>query len=268
MEELNEIGWNQVQEINTDFNQICFCLLDSNGRDHLLKVTLPAGYPNSSPSCRANLPSLFQGKWVIGQSKLVDLITQFQTTLETFQDIWKVLDDFDQHTVVIEPINPTRADLQRRISISKFGSLRIDLSPLNPFGMPVFSFMGSETTIRPLREQVASKIHQWDYNKTPRCNFEFLLGIEFPSPESSSTELDTNQQEPCSICYAYRLDDKIPDQVCDNTSCSKPFHTKCIFDWLQSIAPSHRASSSTSLVIWGSCPYCEQKMSIRNPGYT
>lgn len=34
----------------------------------------------------------------------------------------------------------------------------------------------------------------------------------------------------CGICYAYRLDGTIPDQVCDDPRCGQPFHQACLYE--------------------------------------
>ena len=34
----------------------------------------------------------------------------------------------------------------------------------------------------------------------------------------------------CGICYAYRLDAQIPDQVCEDSRCAQPFHQTCLYE--------------------------------------
>ena len=34
----------------------------------------------------------------------------------------------------------------------------------------------------------------------------------------------------CGICYAYRLDGQIPDQVCDDSRCEQSFHQACLYE--------------------------------------
>lgn len=34
----------------------------------------------------------------------------------------------------------------------------------------------------------------------------------------------------CGICYAYRLNDAIPDKACDDPRCSQPFHNTCLYE--------------------------------------
>ena len=34
----------------------------------------------------------------------------------------------------------------------------------------------------------------------------------------------------CGICYAYRLNDLIPDRACDDSRCGQPFHSLCLYE--------------------------------------
>lgn len=42
----------------------------------------------------------------------------------------------------------------------------------------------------------------------------------------------------CGICYAYRLNDLIPDKACDDSRCGQPFHSLCLYEVIiQAILP-------------------------------
>jgi len=34
----------------------------------------------------------------------------------------------------------------------------------------------------------------------------------------------------CGICYAYRFDDEVSDQSCDDLRCVQTFHTSCLVE--------------------------------------
>lgn len=51
----------------------------------------------------------------------------------------------------------------------------------------------------------------------------------------------------------------IPDRVCDNVKCRRPYHPKCLFVWLQGL-PTSRVSFDT---IFGQCPYCSDPISVK-----
>ena len=50
----------------------------------------------------------------------------------------------------------------------------------------------------------------------------------------------------------------LPDKVCDNLHCARPFHIACLHTWFKSL-PSTRQSFNT---IFGNCPYCSTNLSI------
>ena len=45
----------------------------------------------------------------------------------------------------------------------------------------------------------------------------------------------------CGICYAYRLDGKTPDKVCDNSRCGRFYHQACLYEVrIQDLEPHKR----------------------------
>eukprot|EP01027_Heterolobosea_sp_BB2_P011504 GEZU01016744.1.p1 GENE.GEZU01016744.1~~GEZU01016744.1.p1 ORF type:complete len:153 (+),score=10.88 GEZU01016744.1:140-598(+) len=143
----------------------------------------------------------------------------------------------------------------RRIGIGNHSSLQIELDPLCPRGVPECRFLGADSVVVPLRDKLNQNIlAQWDYTDTPRNNLQRVLGIEFPRPKEALKE-DFSVE--CGICYSYRLNNQIPDKVCDN--CCMPFHRVCLFEWLRSV-PSTRQSFDT---LFGNCPYCSASITVK-----
>ena len=73
----------------------------------------------------------------------------------------------------------------------------------------------------------------------------------------------------CGICYSIDggsgntdtdtdAEAHLPDQVCPNAHCGKMFHKHCLVEWLHAV-PSSRSSFGT---IFGSCPYCCDRLSV------
>jgi E3 ubiquitin-protein ligase FANCL len=135
-------------------------------------------------------------------------------------------------------------------------SLQVTVDANRPRATPVCSFMGADSITGPLREQFNKNLHKWNSKMTLRENLESLLGIKFPSPKTSQKEEFSVE---CGICYSYRLDNALPDRVCDNQKCGKPFHRTCLFEWLRAI-PSSRQSFDT---IFGECPYCSSPITCK-----
>ena len=55
----------------------------------------------------------------------------------------------------------------------------------------------------------------------------------------------------CGICYAYRLNDLIPDKACDDSRCGQPFHSLCLYEVI--ILESHFIidNNAYALILYG-----------------
>jgi E3 ubiquitin-protein ligase FANCL len=124
-----------------------------------------------------------------------------------------------------------------------------------------------------LHKQFNANLHQWDHTKLLRANLEAALELTFPSPSTAKKE---DYSADCCICYTYRLASSsstsndtisssgdaasaIPDRVCDNAKCRRPFHLTCLLEWLRGL-PDSRTSFGTT---FGACPYCSADISVK-----
>jgi E3 ubiquitin-protein ligase FANCL len=172
------------------------------------------------------------------------------------EDLWDILDDIDQNTWVLEPERPTYSTTTRRVALGNHCSLQITVDVNRPRSVPECRFLGADSVVMQLREQLNKNLHKWNSTLTVRNNLELILQISFPSPKTTKKE-DFSME--CAICYAYRLENDIPDRVCDNNKCSKAFHRVCLYEWLRAI-PTTRQSFDT---MFGACPYCSTPISVK-----
>lgn len=67
------------------------------GRDHILKVQLPAAYPEAAPLVTAQLPEQVKlPPWQPGSSGLQDLVRHHELAIASLQDLWACLEDLDR----------------------------------------------------------------------------------------------------------------------------------------------------------------------------
>lgn len=97
----------------------------------------------------------------------------------------------------------------------------------------------------------------------PRENLERVLEVTLPKLEKEDgADGDGNILE-CGICYAYRLDDIVPDIACDLAECSnfglKPNHRACLVEWLWALPDTRESVRSTN----GCCVYLEERISVQ-----
>uniref|UniRef100_A0A7M4F5D1 FA complementation group L n=1 Tax=Crocodylus porosus TaxID=8502 RepID=A0A7M4F5D1_CROPO len=225
--DIETLGWNKIVYVDTGLSSVKLKAEDSRGRQHLITLKLNA------------------------KSSLIDIYSQFLAALESLKEFWDAMDEIDEKTWVLEPENPTRSATMRRIAIGNNVSINLEVDPRHPAMLPECFFLGADHVVNPLKIKLNNNMHLWNPEVHLLQNLKEVLEIEFPSRvvlEKSDFSMD------CGICYAYRLDGTVPDQVCDDPRCGQPFHQACLYEWLQSL-PSSRQSFN---VIFGECPYCNK----------
>ncbi|KAJ4848783.1 hypothetical protein Tsubulata_042191 [Turnera subulata] len=96
-------------------------------------------------------------------------------------------------------------------------------------------------------------------------NIASILGTQLPKPK----ELEENDKKiECGICYAQCLpiDEELgpmsgtgTDYTCENTNCSRAFHSVCLGDWLRSLTTTRQSFD----VLFGNCPYCSEPVAVK-----
>ncbi|OAE22043.1 hypothetical protein AXG93_3719s1230 [Marchantia polymorpha subsp. ruderalis] len=200
---LDSVGWEHLIWLSDELSSLHLRIFDSAGREHIVLVDLPPGFPEVAPTASANLPIPVDLRSLQGES-LKDIILQYESAIETYQDFWDVMEDVDKRVWVMEPDHPSRADAFRRIALGGHCSLSIVVDPLSPRSVPECRFFGSDAVISPLRRRLNSGLRKWDRSRPLIANFEEVLEITFPSAQETDKE---DMSADCGICYAYRAQD-------------------------------------------------------------
>ncbi|XP_054846321.1 E3 ubiquitin-protein ligase FANCL [Eublepharis macularius] len=253
--DIEALGWDKVVFVDPSFRTIKLKAEDSCGRHHQITLKLNPKYPAEPPDCLVDLPGQFAVS-ADAQSSLLSIHRQFLAVLESLKAFWNALDEIDEKTWVLEPEKPTRSATMRRIAIGNNISINLEVDPRHPTMPPECFFLGPDHVVNPLKIKLNSNIHMWDPEVSLLQNLKEVLEMDFPSRETlekSDFSMD------CGICYAYRLDGAIPDQVCDDSRCGQPFHQACLYEWLRGL-PSSRQSFN---VIFGECPYCNKQITLK-----
>lgn len=258
MEEIEHIGWNLLTDLSEDLKSLYFKIVDSSHVAHIVQIVLSHDHPTTPPKCSLDVPIAIEILWNSNISTLKDVYNQCEGHIELFQDFWRQCDELDSKTCIIEPENPKKSETFRRIAISKFVSLHIQIDPKSPRTIPECRFLGADSAIQSIREKFNRNLHQWDIKKTVKENLEFMIETELPVPALNPVE-EFNIE--CAICYAFKLDNVIPDRICDNSNCGRAYHNACLYEWLASVR-TNRQSFDT---IFGECPYCQNPITCKNP---
>jgi len=254
--ELQEIGWDRVLAVDDSLSSFQILLKDSADREHIITLKIPTDYPTSPPNCIADLPTAVNINWSRNTGTVAKVVELHEKALENFQDFWKVMDNIDQHTWVLEPEHPNRSATMRRLAIGNRCSLQIDVDPVRPRELPECRFWGADSNITPIRQTLNKNLSLWDHSGDLLDNLQLVLGMTFPSPQTTQKQ---DVLVECGICYSYRTEDSVvPDRVCDYSKCARPFHKTCLYDWLKSLSTSHQSYDT----IFGTCPYCTNTISV------
>ncbi|KAG8641099.1 E3 ubiquitin-protein ligase FANCL isoform X2 [Manihot esculenta] len=247
--EIEEIGWEHLVNLAGDLKFISFRIVarDKKGRVHILEVQLDKTYPKCPPSVSADVPYIFNVEWSMN-SRLKDLVQQFQEHLEKLQEFWATLDDIDNSLCVVNLKQTSRAVSFRQMDIGNDCFIMLSINSKNPKALPECRFLGSGPIVNSLRKLWKRNSKQWMKDKTILENLTSILETQLPKPPDVQKN---NQQVECGICYAQYLptDDELgprsgtgTDYTCDNSHCNRAFHSVCLGDWLRSITTTRQAS--------------------------
>ncbi|KAK6793537.1 hypothetical protein RDI58_006990 [Solanum bulbocastanum] len=262
--EVEEIGWEHLVRFGEDLRLLTFRIKDKKGRVHILQITLDGTYPNHPPSLSADVPYLFSLKWSIN-SRLKDVIQQFQKHLEKLQDFWNLMDDIDHSLLVSDLRYPQRALSHRQLNISNDSYIILSIDANDPISLPDCRFLGSDSGVERLRAMWRKNCKRWMRDMPFSENLAHMLDIQLHGPSSIQ---QTDPQTECGICYAQYLpiDDELCDKsgsgtdcTCENNSCSRAFHSVCLGDWLRSITTTRQSFD----VLFGNCPYCSDPIAVK-----
>lgn len=119
LRDLEEFGWSRVSSVSDSLQRFTLTIQDPSRRSHEVMVTLPATYPQGTPSCQLALPESFPFHWTSSNS-IRDIVSAVSEALAKYDSVWSVLEDFDKHCVVIDPMKPTFQHNYRRVYLGVF----------------------------------------------------------------------------------------------------------------------------------------------------
>lgn len=244
------------------------CMHDEAGRVHEMVLFFPAQYPSQAPRVDIVAPLPLCIEWKLGYS-FQNVVKQIEIFLKKFQRFWTLMEDIDANTWIIEPAYPNKSHIRRRIAIGIHASIEIEIDPEQPSDVLEILFYGKADDINPLQEKWENGKRNWNHSLTIRENIQHIGKFTFPCPSTIEKESFTLE---CGICYSYRLFEygdgeetgqeecgAIPDRICDNEKCARPYHNGCLLEWLRSLPNAHRSFNT----LFGTCVYCQEAISAK-----
>ncbi|KAG6504142.1 E3 ubiquitin-protein ligase FANCL-like isoform X2 [Zingiber officinale] len=262
--EIEEVGWERLVRAEDDLSSVTFRILDKKGQAHILEISLPRDYPESSPTIAADIPCTCEVVWS-KNSRLSNVVQQFNEHLQNLQEFWSTIDCIDTTLRIVNPEESSLTASCRQIELGNDCYLLLHICPLRPNYLPECRFFGPDAAIDSMRTNWKKNAKKWSSDKPFHENLATLLERQLPGPPVLHKDED---QIDCGICYARYLpvDDELgadsgsaPDYTCDNPSCRKAFHSICLRDWLHSITTTRQSFG----VLFGDCPYCSEPVAVK-----
>ncbi|KAL0127218.1 hypothetical protein PUN28_005488 [Cardiocondyla obscurior] len=187
-------------------------------------------------------------------------MTKLTWKVELLERAWEQLKEIDENCWVIDPPEPNKSHMYRRIHLSQSISVTITINPLSPTAVPTITFSGSDNEVKRQKDEVSNNIHNWNQECNIIENLKKLLNMyEFPEQQDSLDDVKgiiSNCE--CGICFSEKSEtDKLPDKICNNIKCMKHFHSACLSKWLQTNAGNQVVFG----YIHGNCPHCKESIS-------
>ncbi|XP_011880434.1 PREDICTED: E3 ubiquitin-protein ligase FANCL [Vollenhovia emeryi] len=187
-------------------------------------------------------------------------MTKFKWQVELLERAWEQLREIDENCWVIDPPEPNKSHMYRRIHLSQSLSVTITIDPLNPTVLQSITFSGSDNEVKRQKEEVNNNLKNWNRDCNILENLRIMLNTyEFPEQQES---MDDSKgiigSRECGICFSEKSEtDELPHKICNNERCMKHFHSACLSRWLQMNAENQVVFGH----IYGNCPHCKEKIS-------
>ena len=129
---IEEINWSNIR-ISTSSDPLILTLhhtyIDLGDRAHDLDIDIPARWPNERPRCRTNLPVEFTIEaWCPKASRLIEIIRNFHSTVDSLQTFWMQLNDLERDAIVLDEKPISFSSTTRRLKINDHIHVQIQVS--------------------------------------------------------------------------------------------------------------------------------------------
>lgn len=103
------------------------------------------------------------------KANIPTVIATVRDLLNDYQELFKELDHLDANSWVLDPVRPTRRDLQRRLALGHHCSLHLEIKHTqNPCEAPDLQLFGAESRIAIWKEAMNRNMTAW-WGAGPAC---------------------------------------------------------------------------------------------------
>ncbi|KAJ2807214.1 hypothetical protein H4R21_000567 [Coemansia helicoidea] len=166
---------------------------------------------------------------------------------------WDLLDDIDATLCVLQPRQPRRSDLWRRVAVGDLTTVLVEAAPER--ACPRIAVYGPSSAADPLKARAKGARALWTSARGARANLEDILGCALPPP-GAADQRDIRLE--CGICFAFARSAEPADQLCASDRCAQPFHRSCLAEWLATKEDTRQSFAT----LFGKCPYCSGNIAV------
>jgi hypothetical protein len=128
---IEEIGWSTIHLslLSDDFLLVLqHTYVDVGDRLHDIYMDIPRRWPHERPRCRTNLPIEFTIKsWCSKTSRLLEVINEFHSTVDSLQSFWLQLTDMERDAIVLDEKPISYGSTTRRLKINDHVHVQIQV---------------------------------------------------------------------------------------------------------------------------------------------
>lgn len=245
--------------ISQDLSEIKISRLDECDRVH--ELVIHADFNETARVFKVaqhGFPEKKDAELFQSHNSLKVIYENFVALIEKLQNFFNVMDSLDCNCWILDPDKPSKKDCYRRIGLDINVSMTITIDPWSNASIPNLQFLGPERLVQGFRQNVAENLINWNSDTDVVQEILKLLGLShFPArpTETNKEEILLCNTGECCICFSLRLNEKLPDIICENASCEQVFHRECLYQWLVSVNSVQIFND-----LCGQCPNCEKSI--------
>ncbi|KAJ2780024.1 hypothetical protein H4R18_003679 [Coemansia javaensis] len=238
------VGWDCIVSFDEKSQLAEAQLEDESGRRHSVYINFATETFSSDVE---------EGSVPMEGTRLAQYMAAVGERCRELRGCWELLDEVDATLCVLQPAQPRRRDLWRRVAVTDLATALVETAPGRRW--PRIVVYGPASVAGPLNARARAARAQWSARRPARDNIEAVLGCALPEP-SADRQRDTRLE--CGICFAFMAGAEPADQLCGSDACAQPFHRSCLLQWLATKEDTRQSFAT----LFGKCPYCGGHVSV------
>ncbi|KAL2917486.1 hypothetical protein HK105_202767 [Polyrhizophydium stewartii] len=154
MSELSDCGDDRIVKLDPQLRSVSLHIVDADGREHVLDITLSTQYPLARVQCFADLPPSHA---FCDAASILEAVRMYERRAKELCAFWRELEDIDKRALVMD-----RTASTRRIALGQQCTLTIELSAVAPRDFPDnLNILGPDKSVLTFQQHLAAHRAEW-----------------------------------------------------------------------------------------------------------